>query len=122
MIVFGLLSSVSDILTFITLRLGFHASATLFAAVGSSNRPSPNSPSRSSCAPVGPSAWFEPDVRYTSTDLQIYLRLVGRGLVREAACHLSLAGHRRLPAPGRPARASPWPILSRQAKITRLRG
>ena len=31
MIVFGLLSSVSDILTFITLRLGFHASATLFA-------------------------------------------------------------------------------------------
>ena len=41
MIVFGLLSSVSGILTFITLRLGFHASATLFAAVGSSNRPSP---------------------------------------------------------------------------------
>lgn len=31
------------------------------------------------------------------------------GLVREAACHLSLAGHRRLPAPGRPARASPCP-------------
>jgi hypothetical protein len=29
MIVFGLLSSVFDILTFITLRLGFHASATL---------------------------------------------------------------------------------------------
>ena len=60
--------------------------------------------------------------RYTSTDLQIYLRLVERGLVREAACHLSLAGHRRLPTPGRPARASPCPILSRQAKITRLRG
>jgi P-type Mg2+ transporter len=34
MIVFGLPSSVSGILTFITLRLGFHASATLFAAVG----------------------------------------------------------------------------------------
>jgi len=51
-----LLSSVSDMLTFITLRLGFHASATLFAAVGSSNRPSPNSPSRSSRAPAGPSA------------------------------------------------------------------
>ena len=33
MIVFGLLSSVFDILTFITLRLGFHASATLFEAV-----------------------------------------------------------------------------------------
>src|SRR6266446_1200977 len=46
----------SGILTFITLRLGFHASATLIAAVGSSNRPSPNSPSRSSCAPTGPSA------------------------------------------------------------------
>ena len=29
MIVFGLLSSVFDILTFLTLRLGFHASATL---------------------------------------------------------------------------------------------
>ena len=29
MIVFGPLSSVSDILTFLTLRLGFHASATL---------------------------------------------------------------------------------------------
>jgi hypothetical protein len=56
MIVFGLLSSVSSILTFITLRLGFHASATLFAATGSSNWPSPNSPSRSSCAPTGPSA------------------------------------------------------------------
>jgi len=39
MIVFGLLSSVFDILTFITLRLGFHASATLFVAVSSSNRP-----------------------------------------------------------------------------------
>jgi hypothetical protein len=26
------------------------------------------------------------DVRYTSTDLQIYLPLVERGLVREAAC------------------------------------
>ena len=67
-------------------------------------------------------AWFEPDVRYTYTGLQIYLPLVERGLVREAACHLSLAGHRRLPTPGRPARASPWPILSRQAKITGLRG
>jgi hypothetical protein len=30
-------------------------------------------------------AWFEPDVRYTSTGLQIYLRLVERGLAREAA-------------------------------------
>jgi len=29
MIVFGLLSSVFDILTFLTLRLGFHASAAL---------------------------------------------------------------------------------------------
>jgi len=29
MIVFGLLSSVFDILTFLTLRLGFHVSATL---------------------------------------------------------------------------------------------
>ncbi len=29
MIVFGPLSSMSDILTFLTLRLGFHASATL---------------------------------------------------------------------------------------------
>jgi hypothetical protein len=56
MIVFGLLSSVFDILTFITLRPGFHASATLFVAVSSPNRPSPNSPSRSSCAPAGPSA------------------------------------------------------------------
>ena len=62
-------------------------------------------------------AGFELDVRYTSIDLQIYLRLVESGLVREAACHLSLAGHRRLPTPGRPARASPCPILSRQAKI-----
>ena len=44
------------------------------------------------------------------------------GLVREAACHLSLAGHRRLPTPGRLARGSPRPVLSRQAKITRLRG
>jgi P-type Mg2+ transporter len=33
MIVFGLLSSVFDILTFITPRPGFHASATLFVAV-----------------------------------------------------------------------------------------
>jgi hypothetical protein len=41
MIVFGLLSSVFDIPTFITLRLGFHASATLFVAISSSNRPSP---------------------------------------------------------------------------------
>jgi hypothetical protein len=32
MIVFGLLSPVSGIITFITLRLGFHASATLFAS------------------------------------------------------------------------------------------
>jgi hypothetical protein len=56
MIVFGLLISVFDILTFITLRLEFHASATLFVAAGSSNRPSPNSPSRSSCTPTGPSA------------------------------------------------------------------
>jgi len=55
MIVFGLPSSVSGILTFITLRLGFHASATLPAAVGSSNRPSPNPPSRSPCALIGPS-------------------------------------------------------------------
>jgi len=60
MIVFGLLSSVFDILTLITLRLGFHASATLFAAVSSFNRPSPNSPSRSSCAPTGPSATQAP--------------------------------------------------------------
>jgi len=37
-------------------------------------------------------AGFEPDVRYISADLQIYLRLVERGLVREAACRLSLAG------------------------------
>ena len=34
MIVAGLLSPVFRILTFSTLRLGFHASATLFAAVG----------------------------------------------------------------------------------------
>ena len=34
MIVVGLLSPVFPILTFSTLRLGFHASATLFAAVG----------------------------------------------------------------------------------------
>jgi len=56
MIVFGWPSSVFDILTFITLRLGFHASATLLATVGSSNRPSPNSPSRSPCAPTVASA------------------------------------------------------------------
>jgi hypothetical protein len=31
------------------------------------------------------------------------------GAERPAACHLSLAGHRRLPTPGRPARASPCP-------------
>jgi len=40
----------------------------------------------------------------------------------KAACHLSLAGHRRLPAPGCAARAGPCPILGRQAKITRRRG
>jgi hypothetical protein len=34
MIVFGLLSSVFDILTFLTVRLGFHASAALSAAAG----------------------------------------------------------------------------------------
>ena len=56
MIVFGLPSPVSGVLTFITLRLGFHASATLPAAVSSSDRPSPNPPSRSPCAPTGPSA------------------------------------------------------------------
>lgn len=67
-------------------------------------------------------AGFEPDLRCTSAALRIYLRFVERGLVREAACRLSLAGHRRLPAPGRPARASPCPILKRQAKITRRRG
>jgi len=34
MIAVGLLSSLSGILTFSTLRPGFHASATVFAAVG----------------------------------------------------------------------------------------
>jgi Mg2+-importing ATPase len=34
MIVVGMLSSVFDVLTFSTHRLGFHASATLFAAAG----------------------------------------------------------------------------------------
>jgi len=53
MIVFGPLSSMSDILTF---RLGFHASATLLAAAGSSNRPSSssNSPSCLSRVSAGP--------------------------------------------------------------------
>ena len=59
MIVFGLLSSVFDILTFHP-PLGFHASATPSAAAGSSNRPSPNSPSCSSCAPTGPSDQSHP--------------------------------------------------------------
>jgi hypothetical protein len=40
----GLFSSVSDILTFLTLRLGLHASVTRPAAAGGSDRPSPTSP------------------------------------------------------------------------------
>jgi hypothetical protein len=59
MIVFGPLSSMSDILTF---RLGFHASATLLAAAGSSNRPSSssNSPSCLSRVSAGPSTKANP--------------------------------------------------------------
>jgi thioredoxin reductase (NADPH) len=38
------------------------------------------------------------------------------------ASRATASSHRRLPTPGCPARASPCPILSRQAKITRLRG
>ncbi len=61
MIVFGPLSSMSGILTFLTLRLGFHASATLLAAAGSSNRPSSsNSPSCLSRASAGPSTKANP--------------------------------------------------------------
>src|SRR5216683_1109389 len=61
MIVFGPLSSMSGILTFLTFRLGFHASATLLAAAGSSNRPSSsNSPSCLSRASAGPSTKANP--------------------------------------------------------------
>ncbi len=45
MIVFGLLSSMSGILNFLTLRLGFHASATLSRSGWFIEPPAPDSPS-----------------------------------------------------------------------------
>jgi len=47
-------------------------------------------------------AWFEPDVRYTSTDLQIYLRLVER-----AWCAKQHATYRWLAIDVSPCQAAP---------------
>jgi Mg2+-importing ATPase len=53
MIVFGLLSSCFDILTFATLRLGSAPAPPCSAVAGSSSRPSPSGRSCSCCAPTG---------------------------------------------------------------------
>jgi len=54
MIVFGLLSPVSGILTFSPSAWDSTPAPPCPAAAGSPNRPSPDSPSCSSCAPAGP--------------------------------------------------------------------
>jgi len=57
-------------------------------------------------------AWFEPDVRYTSTDLQIYPRLVERAwCAKQLATYrwLAIDVSRRQAAPREPAHAHPQP-------------
>src|SRR5580700_947181 len=79
MIVFGLLSSVFDVLTFITLRLGFHASATLVGFCGarrglSAARESDPSRQQTGCPACALMPRFAPSVPRGASDRSGHLR------------------------------------------------